>query len=73
MKTINGPLRRNLSGAKVMITTSRFCGYDKNEYGDLVVNRKEAEIVRLAFDLYLMNVGCIKDWRAAGLSWGSKR
>ena len=27
-----------------MITTSRFLGYDKNEYGDLIVNRKEAEI-----------------------------
>ena len=40
-----------------MITTSRFLGYDKNEYGDLIVNRKEAEIVSLAFDLYLMNVG----------------
>lgn len=39
------------------ITTSRFCGYDKNEYGDLVVNSKEAEIVRLSFDLYLMSVG----------------
>ena len=40
-----------------MITTSRFLGYDKNEYGDLIVNRKEAEIVSLTFDLYLMNVG----------------
>ena len=42
---------------KVMITTSRFLGYDKNEYGDLIVNRKEAEIVSLTFDLYLLNVG----------------
>ena len=24
----------------------------------MVVNRKEAEIVRLLFDLYLMNIGC---------------
>ena len=40
-----------------MITASRFLGYDKNEYGDLIVNRKEAEIVSLTFDLYLMNVG----------------
>ena len=38
-----------------MITTSRFLGYDKNEYGDLIVNRKEAEIVSLTFDLYLLN------------------
>ena len=28
-----------------------------HEYGDLIVNRKEAEIVSLTFDLYLMNVG----------------
>ena len=40
-----------------MITTSRFFGYDKNEYGHLIVNRKEAEIVSLTFDLYLINVG----------------
>ena len=37
-----------------MITASRFLGYDKNEYGDLIVNRKEAEIVSLTFDLYMM-------------------
>ena len=43
-----------------MITASRFLGYDKNEYGDLIVNRKEAEIVSLTFDLYLMNVGSSK-------------
>ena len=41
----------------MIITTSRFLGYDKNEYGDLIVNRKEAEIVSLTFDLYLLNVG----------------
>ena len=40
-----------------MIVFSRFCVYDKNEYGDLVVNGKEAEIVRLSFELYLMAVG----------------
>ena len=53
---------------KVMITTSRFLGYDKNEYGDLIVNRKEAEIVSLTFDLYLLNVAhqglgnCLITW-----------
>ena len=51
-----------------MITTSRFLGYDKNGYGDLIVNRKEAEIVSLTFDLYLLNVAhqglgnCLITW-----------
>lgn len=49
-----------------MITTSRFLGYDKNEYGDLIVNRKEAEIVSLTFDLSL-SAECrlVKDWGTA--------
>lgn len=63
-----------------MITTSRFLGYDKNEYGDLIVNRKEAEIVSLVFDLYLMNVGssrisellnCLGVKTVTGTAWES--
>lgn len=50
-------IRKKFERGEVMITTSRFLGYDKNEYGDLIVNRKEAEIVSLTFDFYLMNVG----------------
>ena len=50
-------IRKKFERGEVMITTSRFLGYDKNEYGDLIVNRKEAEIVSLTFDLYLLNVG----------------
>lgn len=50
-------IRKKFERGEVMITTSRFLGYDKNEYGDLIVNRKEAEIVSLVFDLYLMNAG----------------
>lgn len=50
-------IRKKFERGEVMITTSRFLGYDKNEYGDLIVNRKEAEIVSLTFALYLMNVG----------------
>ena len=45
-------IRKKFERGEVMITTSRFLGYDKNEYGDLIVNRKEAEIVSLTFDLY---------------------
>ena len=42
-------IRKKFERGEVMITTSRFLGYDKNEYGDLIVNRKEAEIVSLAY------------------------
>ena len=44
-------IRKKFERGEVMITTSHFLGYDKNEYGDLIVNRKEAEIVSLTFDL----------------------
>ena len=50
-------IRKKFERVEVMITTYHFLGYDKNEYGDLIVNRKEAEIVSLTFDLYLLNVG----------------
>lgn len=50
-------IRKKFEKGEGMINTSRFLGYDKNEYGDLVVNPKEAEIVLLVFDLYLINVG----------------
>ena len=40
-------IQKKFERGEVMITTSRFHGYDKNEYGDLIVNRKEAEIVSL--------------------------
>ena len=31
-------IRKKFERGEVMITTSRFLGYDKNEYGDLIVN-----------------------------------
>lgn len=51
-------MKKKFERGEVMINTTCFYGYDKNEYGDLIVNRKEAEFVRLLFDLYLMNIGC---------------
>lgn len=50
-------IKKKFERGEGMINTSRFLGYDKNGYGDLVINRKEAEIVRLVYDLYLMNIG----------------
>ena len=41
-----------------MINTTRFMGYDKDETGDLVINKKEAKIVRRIFEMYLSGEGC---------------
>jgi site-specific DNA recombinase len=40
--------------------TSRLLGYDTNEYGELVINDKEAKTVRLIFDFYLHGLGSFK-------------
>ena len=50
-------IRKRFARGEFMINTARFCGYDKDECGDLIVNRKESEIVKLVFDLYLMGLG----------------
>lgn len=42
---------------ELLINTKRFLGYDKDEYGDLVINRKEAEIVGYIFEAYLSGKG----------------
>lgn len=41
-----------------MINTTRFMGYDKDETGDLVINKVEAKIVRRIFEMYLSGEGC---------------
>ena len=50
-------IQKKFARGEMMINTTRFCGYDKNDYGDLIINPKQAEVVRLGFDLYLLNVG----------------
>lgn len=40
-----------------MINTSRFMGYDKDETGDLIVNKKEAKVVRRIFEMYISGMG----------------
>lgn len=45
---------------ELLINTKRFLGYDKDEYGDLVINRKEAEIVGYIFEVYLSGKGTHK-------------
>lgn len=51
-------IRKKFERGEVMITTSRFMGYDKDEHGDLIVNEKEALVVEFIFDMYLLHLGC---------------
>ncbi len=52
-----GIVRRFQQG-KIRVNSTRFLGYDKNENGELVVNKKEAKVVKRIFNDYLN-----------GLSW----
>jgi len=47
-----GILRQFESG-RVLVNTTRFLGYDKNDDGDLVINEEQAEVVRRVFREYL--------------------
>ncbi|MEC0179968.1 recombinase family protein [Paenibacillus peoriae] len=44
---------RGFQNGKVFCNTTRFLGYDKDEHGELVINEKEAEIVRRIYEEYL--------------------
>ncbi|WP_333887908.1 recombinase family protein [Clostridium sp.] len=40
-----------------MINTTRFLGYDRDEFGELVINEEQAKIVRRIFTEYLKGMG----------------
>ena len=46
-------IQRQFESGRVLVNTTRFLGYDKNEEGELIINEKEAEIVRRIFNEYL--------------------
>lgn len=50
-------IRKKFQRGELIINTSRFLGYDKNEYGELIINPKEAEIVKRIFSEYLSGKG----------------
>ncbi len=50
-------VRKKFEAGEVMVNTTRFLGYDKDEYGDLVINEEEAEIVKIIFHEYLSGKG----------------
>lgn len=52
--------RRKFEQGEVVINTSRFLGYDKNEYGDLVINQEEAKRVERIFNEYMAGNGVFK-------------
>ena len=45
--------RKRMQDGKVSLAYSRFLGYDKGENDTLVINEKEAEIIRLIFRMFL--------------------
>lgn len=51
-------IRAKFESGEIMMCTSRFLGLDRNENGELVINEKQAKIVRLIAMLYL-----------SGMSW----
>lgn len=49
---------RGFQNGKVFCNTTRFLGYDKDQNGELVINEKEAEIVRRIYEEYLEGKSC---------------
>ena len=49
--------RRMFKRGELIINTKLFLGYDKDEFGDLVVNREEAKIIHRIFTGYLDGKG----------------
>lgn len=63
--------RKKFEQGELIINTTRFLGYDKDEYGDLVINPKEAEVVKRIFNEYLSGKGgftIAKELNAEGVS-----
>jgi site-specific DNA recombinase len=50
-------VKKKFERGELIINTTRFLGYDKDEYGDLVINPKEGEIVKRIFEDYLKGKG----------------
>lgn len=50
-------IQKKFERGEYMINTERFLGYDKDASGELVINHKEAVVVRFFADMYLLGVG----------------
>ncbi len=49
--------KRQFEQGELAINTTRFLGYDKDEYGDLVINPIQAELVERIFNNYISGKG----------------
>lgn len=49
--------KKKFEKGELIINATRLLGYDKDEYGDLIINPKEAEVVRRIFTEYLKGKG----------------
>ena len=50
-------IRRRFEQGKVIVNHTKFMGYDKDENGNLVINEKQAKVVRRIFSDYLNGKG----------------
>lgn len=67
---INWRFKQKFQRGELVINEKRFLGYDKNQYGDLVINQKEAKVVRRIFEEYLRGKGSFtiaKDLETEGI------
>lgn len=52
--------RKKFERGELVLNTKRFLGYDKDEYGDLIINEYESKIVQYIFSAYLNDNGMHK-------------
>lgn len=53
-------MKKKFERGEIMINTTRFMGYDKDEYGDLVINQEQAKIVFKIFNMYISGMGMFR-------------
>lgn len=53
-------MKKMFERGKLVCNTTRFNGYDKDIYGDLIINEEQSQIVRKIFDLYLSGIGAFR-------------
>lgn len=56
-ENIKWTIRRKFQKGIFQISTKRFLGYDLNEYGELIINPREAKLVKRIFEEYLNGKG----------------
>ena len=70
-------IRRRFEQGKVIVNHTKFLGYDKDENGNLIINEKQAKIVRRIYTEFLAGKGAnriAKDLEAEGVyhTWDGK-